>query len=65
MRCARIEAALNGEEFVTPDHIKTVAKPVMAHRLVLTPDAMLEGIDSGTRCGPDTRTSFCSSRIRT
>ncbi len=47
MRCARIEAALLGEEFVTPDHVKTVAKPVMAHRLVLTPDAMLEGLDSG------------------
>ncbi len=47
MRCARIEAGLQGEEFVTPDHIKTVAKAVMAHRLILTPDAMLEGLDSG------------------
>ena len=44
MRCARIEAALQGQEFVTPDHIKTMAIPVMAHRLVLTPDATLEGI---------------------
>jgi len=44
MRCARIEAALRGGEFVTPDDVKTVACPVMAHRLVLTPDAQLEDV---------------------
>lgn len=44
MRCARIEAALQGQPFVTPDHVKAVAKPVMVHRLVLTPDATLEGV---------------------
>ena len=44
MRCARIEAALRSGEYVTPDDVKVVAKPVMAHRLVLTPDALLEGV---------------------
>jgi MoxR-like ATPase len=47
MRCARVEAAARGSEFVTPDDVKRVARPVMAHRLVLSPDASLEGI------GPD------------
>jgi len=44
MRCARVEAALRGGEFVTPDDVKTVAGPVMAHRLILNPEAVLEGI---------------------
>jgi MoxR-like ATPase len=29
---------------VTPDDIKYVAVPVLAHRLVLTPDAQLQGV---------------------
>ena len=44
MRTARVEAALRGGDFVTPDDVKLVARPVMAHRLILTPDAALEGI---------------------
>ena len=35
-RCARIEAALRGAEFVVPDDVKRVAGPVLAHRLVLS-----------------------------
>ena len=46
MRCARVEAALRGAEFVIPDDIKAVTDAVMAHRLILTPDAVLEGIQS-------------------
>jgi len=46
MRCARVEAALRGAEFVTPDDVKTVAPAVMAHRLILTPEATLENIDT-------------------
>ena len=44
MRCARVEAVLRGAEFVTPDDIKAVAVPVMAHRLILNPEAVLQGI---------------------
>jgi len=44
MRCARIEAALQGRLFVTPDDVKTVAQLVMPHRLILTADAMLAGV---------------------
>ena len=44
MRCARATAAVRGAEFVTPDDIKAVGTPVMAHRLILSADAALEGI---------------------
>ncbi len=44
MRTGRVEAAVRGGEFVTPDDVKLVARAVMAHRLILTPDAALEGI---------------------
>ena len=40
---ARIEAASRGAEFATPDDVKSVAPGVIAHRLVLTPDAALDG----------------------
>ena len=43
LRAARIAAGLRGAEFVTPDDVKAVAVQVMAHRLVLSPDAVLEG----------------------
>jgi MoxR-like ATPase len=51
MRCARVEAALRGAEFVTPDDVKAVAGPVMAHRLILNPEAVLEGIRPEDLCG--------------
>ena len=43
VRCARIEAALNGADYVVPDHVKSVAPRVIGHRLVLAADAALEG----------------------
>ncbi|MEJ2390039.1 MAG: MoxR family ATPase [Gammaproteobacteria bacterium] len=46
MRCARARAALLGQEYVTPDDIKQLCEGVMAHRLILTPDASLEGIEA-------------------
>ncbi|HYL71045.1 MAG TPA: MoxR family ATPase [Candidatus Dormibacteraeota bacterium] len=44
LKAARIAAALRGGEFVTPDDVKAVAAAVMAHRLVPTPEAALEGV---------------------
>ena len=44
MRCARVEAVLRGASFVTPDDVKAVTKAVMTHRLILSPDANLEGV---------------------
>jgi MoxR-like ATPase len=43
LKAARIATGLRGGEFVTPDDVKEVAAWVMAHRLVLTPEAALEG----------------------
>lgn len=45
MRCARVEAVLRGSDFLTPDDIKAVAKSVAPHRLIVTPEASLEGLD--------------------
>lgn len=44
LRAARISAGLRGAEFVTPDDVKQVAPWVLAHRLVPTPEAALEGV---------------------
>ena len=43
LRAARVAAGLRGAEFVTPDDLKRVAPWVTAHRLTLTPEALLEG----------------------
>lgn len=44
VKAARITAALRGSDFVSPDDVKEVAGWVIAHRLVLTPEAALEGM---------------------
>ena len=40
---ARIEAGLRGADFVSPDDVKAVLAMVVAHRLVLSSEAILEG----------------------
>jgi MoxR-like ATPase len=45
--CARANAAMAGRAYVIPDDVKTFAVPVLRHRLVLHPDAELEGVGSG------------------
>jgi MoxR-like ATPase len=40
---ARAHAQLDGRDFVTPDDVAAMAVPVLRHRLVLTPEAELEG----------------------
>lgn len=37
-------AALHGRDFVTPEDIKTIAVPVLRHRIMLTPDKEMEGV---------------------
>jgi MoxR-like ATPase len=41
---SRALAAMDGRHFVTPDDVKTVVKPVLRHRILLTPEAELEGM---------------------
>lgn len=43
MTAGRAWALLDGRNFVMPDDIKTVAVPALRHRLMLTPQAELEG----------------------
>ena len=43
MRAARVWAASEGRDFVTPDDIKRLAHPVLSHRMVLAPEAQLRG----------------------
>jgi MoxR-like ATPase len=40
---ARARALIAGRAFVLPDDVKSLAVPVLAHRLVLTPEAEMEG----------------------
>ena len=41
---ARAWALLAGRDFVTPDDLQELAVPVLAHRLVLQPDAQMDGL---------------------
>ena len=45
-RCARARAWLDGEEFVSPQHIQAVAPDVLRHRLLLTFEGEAEGVTS-------------------
>lgn len=45
LEASRARAAIEGRDFVTPDDVKAVGSPVMAHRIVLTPEAEMEGIE--------------------
>jgi MoxR-like ATPase len=46
LAAAKAHAAMEGRDFVTPDNIKFVAHPVLRHRLILTPESELEGINT-------------------
>lgn len=42
-RAARAVAALAGRNFVVPEDVKALAHPILTHRLILTPEAQLQG----------------------
>ncbi|MBR0896204.1 MoxR family ATPase [Bradyrhizobium tropiciagri] len=46
-RCARARAWLDGQDFVTPDHVRSVVHDCLRHRLILSYEAVSQGI------GPD------------
>ena len=43
MLAARAYAAFEGNEFVTPDHVKALLAPAFRHRLILRPEAEVAG----------------------
>jgi MoxR-like ATPase len=44
VRCGRVWAASAGREYVVPDDVKALAQPVLAHRLVMDPEAEFAGV---------------------
>jgi MoxR-like ATPase len=44
LRVAKARALSDGREYVTPDDVKAVAAPVLAHRLILAPEARSAGL---------------------
>ena len=46
LRVAKARALAGGREFVSPDDVKAVAEPVLAHRLILAPEARSAGLDA-------------------
>jgi MoxR-like ATPase len=43
---SRAYAAIKGRDFVIPDDIKALSRPALQHRLVLSPAAEIEGLDT-------------------
>jgi MoxR-like ATPase len=46
MRASKAIAAMNGRDFVTPDDVKFVAYPVLNHRIILTAEREMEGVEA-------------------
>ena len=44
LNASKAIAAMAGRNFITPDDVKYVAKPVLRHRIILTPDKEMEGV---------------------
>jgi MoxR-like ATPase len=44
MAVAKAIAAVDGRDYVIPDDVKASTRPVLRHRIILRPEADLEGI---------------------
>jgi MoxR-like ATPase len=44
LQSSKAFAAFGGRDYVTPDDVKLVATPVLRHRIVLKPEAELDGL---------------------
>ena len=44
MKLARVKALLDGRDFATPDDVKSVAVPALAHRLALRPELWVQRV---------------------
>jgi len=47
LRVAKARALADGRGFVSPDDVKAVAEPVLAHRLIVAPEARSAGLTGG------------------
>ncbi|MCX7521191.1 MoxR family ATPase [Microbacterium sp. STN6] len=48
LRTAKTMAAANGRHYVIPDDVKALAEPVLAHRLLLDPEAEFDGVTASS-----------------
>jgi len=48
MKCSKARAAILGRVYVTPDDVRSLVVPALNHRLLLKPEAELEGLDVKT-----------------
>ncbi len=46
LRASKTWAALQGRDFVSPDDVKSLVAPVYRHRIILRPEAEIEGLDA-------------------
>lgn len=46
LKTAQAKAAMRGRDFVSPDDIKELADPTLAHRIILSPAARLKNVDA-------------------
>jgi MoxR-like ATPase len=46
LRVAKARALAEGRDYVSPDDVKAVVAPVLAHRLILAPEARSSGLDA-------------------
>jgi len=44
--CAKTIAAMSGRDFVTPEDVQDIALPVLRHRIILKPEAGIDGLSA-------------------
>ena len=50
-KASKTWAAAHGRSYVTPDDVKALAEPVLAHRLILDPEAEFDGVTANAVIG--------------
>ncbi len=48
VKLGRVRALLSRRDYVTPDDVKAVAEPALAHRIVLRPELWVRGVDAAS-----------------
>ncbi len=51
VRASKTLAAASGRHYVVPDDVKSLAEPVLAHRLILDPEAEFDGVTAPSIIG--------------
>jgi MoxR-like ATPase len=46
LKLARAKAGLDGRDFVTPDDVKQIAVPALAHRITLRPELWIQRVNA-------------------